>query len=314
MEWSDESRLDLIDAIVYGDAFDAAVTIEEIRRFSKVAVEADELAAILGEDRALAELLLKRSGFFSLRDRPGLSEQRPSRIARARRLQRRALRVARVLRHAPFLRALVLTGSVAADDAAPNADLDLLVVVAPGRLGTVFVLLGSASRILGRQILCPNFYVSEEHLAVRAESPYVARELAQARLLVGDEFSLRRENPWLSTMFPNLPGEVAGLEAVRSRTTLQRLLEAPLSGGLGRRMEQWARGVARARLHAHYAGEVPVAVASQFEAGEALRFHGSEIDKTIAARYATRRREAAEMLMVAGSSAAEKEGYAGRSS
>src|SRR5207244_8530405 len=107
------------------------------------------------------------------------------RIRRSLRLERRARRVARVLRHVPFVRGLVLTGSVSADDASEHADIDLLIIVAQDRLGTAFLVLGPTSRLLGRRLFCPNWYVREGCLDIVPRSPYIAREFAQARSLVG---------------------------------------------------------------------------------------------------------------------------------
>lgn len=291
-----EARLDLIDSVIYGDVFDSAVTLEELHRYAREPVGRDELRRLLDEDPELREVVVEESGFFALRDRPGLAEARPARMERARRLQRSGRRVARLIRHVPFVRGLMLTGSSAADSAAANADADMLVIVEPGRLGTVFALLGSLSRLTGRRLFCPNFYLCESSLGFEAESVYVARELAQARGLTGDARALRRANPWLTDVFPNLGTEVPEADGPATGGTLQRLLEAPVRGALGDRVERWARNLAWSRLEVHYGGAVPAEVTQAFAAGEALRFHAGDIDRRATAGYGDRRAEAARMI------------------
>jgi predicted nucleotidyltransferase len=299
MNAAKDERLDLMDALVYGDAFDCAVTLDELWRYSRIRVGREALLRILEEDPALRGLVAERDGLYSFADRPELLALRPGRIDRARALQQRASRVAQVLRHVPFVRAIALTGSAAAGDAGEDADVDLLVVVERGRLGTVFVLLGAASRVLGRRLFCPNYYVSSEDVAVEPHGLYVARELEQAQVLVGDPEVLRDANGWLRDMFPNLPLR-GGNVSPRGPSAVQRLFESLLRG----RLEGWSGRLASARLRAHYgasASQVPGDVAAAFAAGRGLRFHAGDTVANALARYEERRTQLAAALDGVGS-------------
>jgi ubiquinone/menaquinone biosynthesis C-methylase UbiE len=163
--------------------------------------------------------------------------------------------VARILRHFPFVRGLALTGSAAAGDAGADDDVDLLVTVAEGRLGTVFVLLGSLSRLLGRRLFCPNYYACEGRLDLGPANLYLARELAQARPLAGDGAALWRANPWLEETFPNAEPPSGGAPA---GSRLQRVSEALVGG----RVEPWrdgwrAGGCGRLEAAVRLAGDGP---------------------------------------------------------
>ena len=289
-----DERLDLMDALVYGDAFNCAVTLDELWRYARIRVGREALLRLLEEDPALRSLVAERDGLYSFADRPELLALRPGRIDRARALQKRASRVARVIRHVPFVRAIALTGSAAAADAGEEADVDLLVVVERDRLGTVFVLLGAASRVLGRRLFCPNYYVSSGDTGVEPRGLYVARELEQAQVLVGDPEVLRAANGWLRDVFPNLAPRSGHLSATRS-SPVQGMLEALLGG----RLERWSRRLASARLRAHYGAfgsPVPPDVAAGFAAGRALRFHAGETVPQALARYEARRAQLAVAL------------------
>lgn len=275
------SDLDAIDAVLYGDVFDCAVTLDEAWRYARVAIGRDELARRLHDD----PLVAARDGLYCLAGREELLARRPERLRNAARFERRARCVARILRHFPFVRGLALTGSAAAGDAGADDDVDLLVTVAEGRLGTVFVLLGSLSRLLGRRLFCPNYYACEGRLGLGPASLYLARELAQARPLAGDGAALWRANPWLEETFPNAEPPSGGAPA---GSRLQRAVEALVGG----RVERWARRVARQRLRAHY-GAVPGEVEEAFVAGVALRFHGSGVAARTLERHRARRVELA---------------------
>jgi predicted nucleotidyltransferase len=292
-------RLDLLDALTYGDLFETAVTLDELHSYARVEVERDALIRLLAEDRIVRDVVVRRAGLLSFRGREHLLEVRVSGAERARRLERRARRVAWVLRHAPFVRGLALTGSVAAASASPDADVDLLVIVAPGRVGTVFLLLGTASRLLGRRLFCPNFYLAQDRLELDVRNVYVGRELVQARSLVGDVAALHAANPWLVEMFPNVARTLAGNPGLRPGSSFQRLLEAPLLGTFGAAVERRARKIALDRLRAHHGGPVPGAVLRELRSGAGLRFHRDGYDVTVPERYASRRDLVAAMLKAA---------------
>jgi predicted nucleotidyltransferase len=289
-----DERLDLLDALVYGDAFDCAVTLDELWRYARVRVGREALRRLLDEDPLLRSVVVERNGLLCLIGREELLARRPARLAHAATLRRRADRVARVLRHVPFVRGLVLTGSAAAGDAGEDADVDLLVIVEPGRLGTAFALLGTASRLLGRRLFCPNYYVATDDVAIPPGGVYVARELDQARVLVGDPGVLRAANEWLVDVFPNLAA--APPRASRTWSSRpQRALESLFAG----RVEAWARRLAATRLLAHYGAHgdtVPADVAASFRDGTALRFHAGGGVEDALARYAAGRAELGEWL------------------
>ena len=294
-----DERLALVDALIYADVFGCALTLDELRRYARAPIERDALRRRLREDHVLSEVVHEHEGLYYLSDRPALPGQRPERTRRAARLQRRARRVARVMRHVPFVRGLALTGSLAAGDARDGADVDLLVIVAPGRLATAFAMLAPVSRALGRRLFCPNYYLCADHLAMPAGSLYVARELVQCRPLAGDAVRLRAANPWVAAVFPNSGAGDDGSAVAGRGGLLQRALERPVRGRPGDAVERAAARLARARLDAHHRrfGEpVPAEVERSFAAGIALRFHGAHAGEATLERYAARRAEVAERL------------------
>ncbi len=288
-----EAALGLVDAVVYADVFDTAADGESVLRFARVRADAGALEQALQGD-GLASLLVSRAptGAVTLRGREHLAASYETAVDHAARLRRRATRVARVLHHVPFVRGIMLTGSVAAGAAPPDADVDLLVIVATERVGTVFALLAPVSRLLGRRLFCPNFYLCEQALTFETQDVYVGHELGQTVPLAGDAVALRRANTWVEQMFPNLPP--AEPVATRRRGVLQTLLELPLQGRLGIAVEGRARRLAASRLEAHYRGDVPADVSLALQRGLALRFHASGVEHSVPERYHARRRELAE--------------------
>ena len=295
-----QETLDLVDAVVYADLFDCAVSLEELWRFSRLRIGREELRARVLDDPHLRRVLREHGGFYCLAGREELLERRTGAEQRTLHLRRRAFRVARFLRHAPFVRGLLLTGSAAAGAAGSDADVDLLVIVADGRTSLVFALLGPLSRLTSRRFFCPNHYLSDAHLELRTRRDlYVARELVQARPLTGCAAELAAANGWAQTLLPNAGTEPAPAAPLSSGGRLQRLLELPFRGRSGDRLEQRLRGLALSRLTAHHGlwgRGVPIEAVERLEAGAELRFHGKPGTQSVLQRYETRRAELAELL------------------
>jgi predicted nucleotidyltransferase len=245
-------------------------------------------------------VLCERRGLYCLAGREELLVGSTDAEQRALDLRRRALRVARFLRHMPFVRGLLLTGSAAAGAAGSDADVDLLVIVADGRISLVFALLGPLSRLTSRRLFCPNHYLSDAHLELRSRRDlYVARELVQARALAGCAAELAAANGWVQELLPNAGAGPAPATPLSGGQRLQRLLELPFRGRSGDRLERRLRGLAASRLAAHHGlwdRAVPLEALEQLEAGAELRFHGKPGTQSVLQRYQARRAELTELL------------------
>jgi len=295
---SAEEDLELIDAIIYGDAFDCAVTFDEIWRYSRVRATRAQMLECLGR-LTLRNLIGERGGLYFLAGREPLADRRNERRNRAQRLRKRARNVSRFLQHAPFVRGILLTGSVAADDAEKDADVDILVIVAEGRIALAFLVLAPLSRVVSRRIFCPNYYLSQSHLSVPRHDRYVARELLQAQPLTHRADALLAANPWAQEQLPNACPTTHPLQLSPGGTILQRILEFPFGRRLGAVCEQKARRIVTSRLLAHYGSflvQVPDDVQQRFELGIELRFHGAPRVNHCLERYQRTRAELARRL------------------
>jgi hypothetical protein len=276
------SQLDLVDAVLYADVFDCAAAEDDVWRYSRTPLARADLGERLAE---LDGLVHRHDGFVCLAGREELLAEAPARRRRATRLHRRACRVARVLQHAPFVRGLLLTGSAAAGEAGPGADPDLLVLVAPGRLGSAFALLGPLARVTGGRVLCPNHYRSVAHLTLDRRDMYVARELVQAWPLSGAAARFLEANAWTRELLPNAAPRGGGVRPLPLGRAAQRVAEALLPALVEPRL----RRLAHKRLRVHHEGTPPPDVLAALDAGVELRFHASRVHEQALDGYAARR-------------------------
>lgn len=98
-------------------------------------------------------------------------------------LQKKAARWANICGRFPGVRAIFLSGSVATDDAGPDADIDFFVIARGGQIWTarfgIFMILkitgqlAKPHRHAGK--ICPNHFITDRSLLIREQDSYAAR-------------------------------------------------------------------------------------------------------------------------------------------
>ncbi len=305
-----------IDGLLYADAYDCALTLEEIHRFSRVKLSQDQLRSWLNSP-CVSNFIFQESGFYYLRDRKSIVVARDKAIARAGKLRKRAILIARMMQFFPFVRGIVLTGSVAANDADGQADIDFLVIVADARISFVFFLIGGLSRLSFRRLFCPNYYLVENSLLIKRRSFYVAREIAQAIPLTGMSEEFFRVNEWVNNELPNSEAKVNRALPIMGSSVIQKLLEFPCNWVLRNGFEEKLKSFTVKRLSRHYRLQsvpVPDSVEEGFEEGRELRFHfGNRVD-TVMQQYENNREAFIRHLKETGGFASERNPHEGNSS
>ena len=186
-------------------------------------------------------MVIRDGEYLALRGREEVFARRRQRQANTRRLRRKAEQCGRVISHLPFVRMVAITGSIAADNAAEGADLDFMIVTAPGRVWTVRALSMVVVRFwsLRGVTVCPNYLLAESALALPERDRYTARELLQM-LPVGASHAyerMLRENEWWRDFLPNATPRA---HARPAKLTLgRRIIEGMMSTELFDLAERW---------------------------------------------------------------------------
>ena len=291
-----------LDGLLYADAFDCALTLEEIHRFSRIRTTKDQLLSWL-ESPSLSSFISQESDYYYLCDRRNIVAQRSDNIARARKLRQRAIRIARWVQLLPFVRGVVLTGSVAANDADSEADIDFLVIVAESRISFGFFMLGGLSRLSSRRLFCPNYYLSETSLLIQRRDVYVAREISQAIPLTGKAHDFFVANDWVEQELPNGALKTNYARPIMSASIVQKTLEFLCNCILRKGLEVKLKSLAANRLAHHYQLQllpVPENIKKGFEAGRELRFHHEKRPESALHKYEKNRKALLRHLELSG--------------
>jgi hypothetical protein len=245
----------VLATVVYADLFNFPLARAEVHRdligVATTPAETERAIAGLVEEGAL----VLADGAVILPGRAELAAQRRERRAHAAHLWPRARRFGQLIARYPFVRMVAVSGSLAADNPDPRADIDYLIVTAPGRLWLVrglAVLLVRAARLAGAQ-LCPNYLLTTRALTLQERDLYTAHELLQAVPLTGTPIyqQFLADNCWAATWLPNRFQGASSAPALPNQAgLLGRVGEATLGGRVGDRIEGWEAARKRRRLGA----------------------------------------------------------------
>jgi len=251
----------VLEAILYSDVFDFPLTAHEVHRYlPETAASREEVFQILNMDSRFVKI----GNYYTLIGREKIAGIREQRQLHSNKLMAYAWIYGRVIGTLPFIRMVAVTGSLAVRNVSKNADFDYMLVTKPGRLWTArafVLLLNRITRLFGHTI-CPNLIVSENCLEWHPRDLYSAHEFCQMIPITGRDmyYKLMSVNPWIKGFLPNayLEFNSSRLENVQEPApALQKVLEFPLRGKLGDRIEQWEmnRKIARFSKHVGFGEE-----------------------------------------------------------
>ena len=229
--------------LVYASLFEAPIARSELRsRLAGVRATDDDLSRGL-HSPVLHALVTEEDGFVWLRE--SLTAERRTAFLRRREETEVFLRshaaVLDFVGTLPGLRFAALSGGCA-HGTADDRDVDVFAIACRGRLFRTLLRAMVGSKLRGwRRVLCLNYIVDEQALALPWKDFYGAYELTSLKPFKGSPWmsTLVAANPWVETIFPNFHF---------STDDGQNPLNQDI-GGSGRALEFLARMIQRTYLH-----------------------------------------------------------------
>ncbi|MFH0829258.1 MAG: hypothetical protein V1907_03710 [Candidatus Kerfeldbacteria bacterium] len=184
----------ILAVLAYHDIFEYPLTVEEIWKWLYVeyAWDTEDVARATPVDveRALssgplAELTDRAGSFVSLKGRSVNVATRMERKVANERKWRRAKRVSGILRFVPFVRFIGVVNTLALDNARPESDIDLFIIVKRRRLWLTRAVVTALVHLMGvrrhgsrvADNICLSFYVSDGALNLESlQHPAIERD------------------------------------------------------------------------------------------------------------------------------------------
>jgi hypothetical protein len=217
-----EIEKNILATLAYYDVMNYPMTSFEIHKyFTNFSQQSEaenlqpDLLAIISalESEKLKKFIEEYRGFYFLKGRKNLVEQRICRNKIAERKFKILLRTVRWLRFIPYVRMLAATGSLAMKNTESQSDLDLLLVLKHGKIFTGRTLVTLAVQLLGKRRhgekianrICLNYFITEKSLGINLKDAFSASEYAFIFPLFGfDVFQKFQEaNLWIKNYKPN---------------------------------------------------------------------------------------------------------------
>jgi hypothetical protein len=203
----------MLKVLAYYDVFRHPLTAVEIHQFLDLPCTALELEEVL--DRMVEQGLIHQFGsHYSLGNPESMVARRDAGTKLARPLLVKARRMGAFLSRFPFVRGILVSGSLSKGVAAAGDDIDFFIITEKNRLWiarTLLHLFKKLCYLAGKQHwCCMNYFVDGLGLEIAEKNLFTATEIVTLLPLFGSrniqDFFMA--NTWVSAYFPNHPGQV----------------------------------------------------------------------------------------------------------
>ena len=177
------SQKAIIRTLLYFDIFNHPLTKEELVELNSIRQSQEEF------DRDLEDLLSLKiigfdSGYYFLGAYQSNIKERLDRLDRSGKYQKIAHFVSRRISGFPFVRAVMVTGSLSKKATSLKDDIDFFIITEPGRLWLCKTLLMLCKKIFllnSKKYFCINYFIDSVHLEIPEKNIFTAIELALDR-------------------------------------------------------------------------------------------------------------------------------------
>ena len=233
----------MLQTLVYFERFSYPLTAEEVFQFSASAGFTQESMTHALHEMVHKKQVFQYGDFFQTLEQPEWPRQRLENNRRAEHYLSIARRMARLIAAFPFVRAVMVSGSLSKHSMRADGDIDFFVVTAPGRLWlarTMLVCFKKLFLLNSRKYFCVNYFVDTEHLEIEEKNLFTATEVVTLLPMYGKELFLRfvKANHWAWTSFPNFPMRDTCETPALHLPWPKRALEYLLYGRLGKWLDR----------------------------------------------------------------------------
>ncbi len=206
----------IISTITYYDVLGLPLTSLEVYKYLINIENPISFSGILGvleNSGLLKDYFDQKNGFYFLKGRVNIVWQRIKKEKIIQEKWKKCKSTIKLLGTVPFLRTVVLSGSMAVGNAGKDSDIDLLIIVKTGRIWTTRLLVTILLSILGarrhgkfiKDRICLNHYITDTSLKINFPSLYNAQTYVHLIPILGDAKMFTRfqkENSWVREKLP----------------------------------------------------------------------------------------------------------------
>ncbi|ELR71218.1 hypothetical protein C900_03022 [Fulvivirga imtechensis AK7] len=250
----------VIKTLLYFDIFNYPLTKEELLFFNPSKYMSSSADTELILSHLLSQKLIYKFGqFYAVQNEPAHIARRLAGNNLAVQKLKTARKFSRFISWFPYVRAVMLSGSISKGYMDKSSDIDFFIVTAPGRLWITRTLLVLFKRIFllnSHKNFCVNYFIDYNNLEIEEKNLFTAIESITLIPTYGEKlyWDFWTANAWALQYFPN--SAPRDTETIKSGTSLiKKIGERLLNNGLGNRLDQYFMDLTLKRWKSLFATE-----------------------------------------------------------
>ncbi len=235
----------IIKTLAYYDIFNYPLTAEEI--YHNLGANHVSSIDVTNEIEKLCKdgLIYRKNSFYLLTNNDKYISRRIDGNKLAAKKINSAYRMTNFISKFPYVRAILLSGSISKGYMEKDSDVDYFIITQPNRLWVTRLLLMLFKKIFllnSRKVFCINYFVDTETLEIEEKNIFTATELTTLIPTYGTELynALYSKNIWIREFYPNFPKRDTIRISENKRSFIKKLFEKLLNNSLGDLLDDFA--------------------------------------------------------------------------
>jgi predicted nucleotidyltransferase len=230
----------VIRTLLYFDIFHYPLTLEEIIKFHPLKNSQEDIVHAISFLRNKM-VVFKFDNFYSLQPDHIFIQRRKAGNELAKKRLKTAKKYSWLISQFPFVKAIMLSGSLSKDYMEANSDIDYFIITEPGRLWLTRGFLALFKRLFllnSHKFFCTNYLIDSQSLEIEEKNIYTAIETATLIPVYGRELysEFINKNQWTKYHLPNL--ELQRTAFITEKVSgLRKIIEQFFSGKMGEKLD-----------------------------------------------------------------------------
>jgi predicted nucleotidyltransferase len=238
-------RQSIIRTLAYYDIFSYPLTAEEV--YYNLGNNHTSLEEINREliNLTSGKLIYNKENYFQLRDDDNYVLRRKKGNELAKKRLKTATRVSGFISRFPFIRGILLSGSISKGFMEEDSDIDYFVITHPNRVWFSRLMLMLFKKLFlfnSKKNFCINYFIDSENMEINEKNIFTATEIVTLIPTFGrsvyEEFY--ETNLWVKQFYPNFPKRETKKILDRKNGVLKSILEYVLGKKLGDKIDDLA--------------------------------------------------------------------------
>jgi hypothetical protein len=246
---AEKLKNNILKTLLYYDIFSHPLKDEEIFTFlPENSVTKDYVYNILKESAGKDETgFAEKDGYYYVKPNEKNVCRRKSKESYSRRMWKAAWWVTHIIKRFPYVRSVLITGSLSKNSSDESSDLDFMVITEKGRLWIARTMLMLFKKIFlfnSKKYFCINYFITDDYLEIEDKNFFTATEVAHIKATYNTSLMNRfiEANLWIKKHFPNYvlldPAlHTAGCRTQNRRSILQIIAEALVPKGFAEKTD-----------------------------------------------------------------------------